>query len=53
MTDVPTNMTDSGANIKTNENSCSFEMKKRWKRNTNQGEVDEEEMVNPDTQGCL
>ena len=48
MTDVPTNMTDLGANIKTNGNSWSFEMKKRWKRNTNQGEVDEEELVNPE-----
>ena len=44
MTDVPTNMTEMGGNIQVSGNSRSFEMRNLWKKDTNQGDSDEDKL---------
>ena len=48
MTDVPTNMTELGGNIHVSGNSRSFEMKRPWKRDKEQGDFDEDELKDPE-----
>ena len=48
MTDVPMNMTELGGNIQVSGNSRSFEMKRQWKMDRKQGDLDEYELKHPE-----